>query len=332
MAAAAVFDARVDKPVRQHELLDCIIRVYGSRVDGATAAPVKQNAPRQLHAVTVRPLNILLAEDNKINQQFATALLEKAGHSVTIVENGHQAVDAVRRADYDVILMDIQMPEFDGIGATREIRAMPPPKCIVPIIAMTANAMPGARAEYLKAGMDDYIPKPVEVSTLFAKLAHVAKIRALKNQRAGKHSQDDSRDVSDADAPARQEAADVPILDREKLTGLQTVLSAPAAHEFAVLYLADADFRVAHIEGLAQCNDLAGISQEAHVLVGTAGNVGAMRVSALAGELENACRNNDHRSARALAGRIKVAHIATSSAFHGWLDGTGAKDTASAVQ
>ena len=119
-------------------------------------------------------LNILLAEDNKINQRFATALLTKAGHRVTVAENGHQAVDAARHSDFDVILMDIQMPDLDGIGAAREIRELPAPKNRVPIIAHTAHAMSGARAEYLAAGMDDYVTKPVRPEILLAKLAAIA--------------------------------------------------------------------------------------------------------------------------------------------------------------
>jgi CheY-like chemotaxis protein len=96
-------------------------------------------------------LRILLAEDNKINQQFASFLLSKAGHVVTMAENGHQAVDALRENDFDVILMDIQMPELDGLQATRQIRAMTGPKSKIQIIAITAHAMAGAREEYVAA-------------------------------------------------------------------------------------------------------------------------------------------------------------------------------------
>ncbi len=88
---------------------------------------------------------------------FMAALLRKAGHTVTTVENGNQAVASVRDGNYDVVLMDVQMPELDGVEATRQIRTLPPPKHLVPIIALTANAMSGAKEEYLAAGMDDFV-------------------------------------------------------------------------------------------------------------------------------------------------------------------------------
>jgi signal transduction histidine kinase/CheY-like chemotaxis protein len=120
-----------------------------------------------------RKLQILVAEDNAINQQLMVALLRNGGHSPTVVDNGHQAVAAVRNGDYDVVLMDVQMPELDGVEATRHIRALPPPKCRIPIIALTAHAMAGARDEYLAAGMDDFVSKPIELALLLEKLARL---------------------------------------------------------------------------------------------------------------------------------------------------------------
>ena len=104
-----------------------------------------------------RPLRILVAEDHAINQIFLAILLRKAGHTVTVVDNGNQAVAAIRDGDYDVVLMDVQMPELDGVEATLRIRALPPPKHLVTIIALTAHAMRGAKEEYLAAGMDDFV-------------------------------------------------------------------------------------------------------------------------------------------------------------------------------
>lgn len=115
-------------------------------------------------------LRVLLAEDNKTNQMFVNALLTKAGHQVVVTTNGHEAVDAMRREDFDVVLMDVEMPELDGLQATQQIRAMEMPKSQIPIIALTAHAMSGAREEYLAAGMDDYLVKPVHPALLLAKL------------------------------------------------------------------------------------------------------------------------------------------------------------------
>jgi signal transduction histidine kinase/DNA-binding response OmpR family regulator len=176
-----LLDAKIEKPVRQHELLDCLIRLHG--VGQPVSAPAEKTASGGA-GQPVRGLKILVAEDNKINQKYADALLGSCGHTVHMVENGLQAVDAVRRDDYDVVLMDIQMPELDGIGATREIRALGQPKCNIPIIALTANAMTGDEKHYLESGMDAYVSKPIRPVELFQKLAEVVVRPAAGNAKA----------------------------------------------------------------------------------------------------------------------------------------------------
>ena len=123
--------------------------------------------------VSSRPLRVLVAEDNETNQRVIASLLASFGHSSIIVPDGAQAVAAVSSGDFDVILMDVQMPVMDGPTATRHIRALGGRASMLPVIALTANAMPGQRAEYLAAGMTDYVSKPIDVATLFAALAKV---------------------------------------------------------------------------------------------------------------------------------------------------------------
>ena len=115
-------------------------------------------------------LRILLAEDNPVNQKLAVILLTKAGYSVDVVDNGARAVDAVVNQNYNVVLMDVQMPELDGLEATRRIRKLEAPGRHVPIIAVTAHAMQGDRERCLEAGMDDYISKPLQRQELLAAL------------------------------------------------------------------------------------------------------------------------------------------------------------------
>ena len=111
-------------------------------------------------------MRILLAEDNPVNQRVAAAILTRAGHRVDTVANGIEAINAVKTVTYDVILMDVQMPEMDGVAATKVIRAFAGEKRNIPIIAITANAMAGDREEYLEAGMNDYLPKPFKPNEL----------------------------------------------------------------------------------------------------------------------------------------------------------------------
>ena len=118
-----------------------------------------------------RTLQILLAEDNTVNQQVAIALLARAGHEVDIANDGVEALMLASQKQYDVVLMDVQMPNMSGIDATQKIRRLPGPNAGVPIIALTANAMVGDRDSYLAAGMNDYVSKPIDPGLLSAALA-----------------------------------------------------------------------------------------------------------------------------------------------------------------
>jgi len=117
---------------------------------------------------------VLLAEDVKLNQMLTQKLLARSGYLIDIAENGLQAIDALKNADYDVILMDVQMPEMDGIEATKQIRLLPGEKKFVPIIALTAQADINTEDELRAAGMDDYISKPINFDILFSKLSALA--------------------------------------------------------------------------------------------------------------------------------------------------------------
>ena len=118
------------------------------------------------------PLRILLAEDNAVNQKLALRLLERMGYRADVVGDGSEAITAIEDGTYDVILMDVQMPEVDGLEATRRIRATWPDRPIR-IVAMTANAMAEDREACLAAGMDDYVSKPIRVEELVAALERV---------------------------------------------------------------------------------------------------------------------------------------------------------------
>ena len=116
---------------------------------------------------------ILVAEDNHVNQALVKAFLKKYHHTLDFAINGKQAVDMVQEKPYDLILMDIQMPEVDGLMATAMIRELPAPLCNIPIIAVTANTLNMQKQDYLNAGMDGFVPKPIQLSELMETIREV---------------------------------------------------------------------------------------------------------------------------------------------------------------
>ncbi|MEX2009145.1 MAG: response regulator, partial [Dongiaceae bacterium] len=169
--AAVGFAAALSKPVAAVRLFETLAHLRaGTTVPSSPGAAPAGDDSRGVPAR--RPLRILLAEDNQVNQMLAVAMLGRAGHRVDLAGNGIEAVDAVHSRPYDLVLMDVQMPDMDGIEATRRIRAMPGKKACIPIVALTASAMKGDRERFLEAGMDDYIAKPIDRGQLLDVVAH----------------------------------------------------------------------------------------------------------------------------------------------------------------
>jgi CheY-like chemotaxis protein len=160
-------DLSLGKPVRLSLLRDALFQLVHGRTPEPAVATTAETTMRQLTGL------VLLAEDNPINQKVACGMLRKLGLTVTVADNGAQALDLLAAGHYDAVLMDVQMPVLDGFAATRElrIREQQDGRPRMPVIAMTANAMSGDRAQCLDAGMDDYIPKPVKLAELHGTLA-----------------------------------------------------------------------------------------------------------------------------------------------------------------
>jgi CheY-like chemotaxis protein len=163
--------AYIVKPIRPSELLDAIVKALGMSSEAPAKTPPA--ASLQVESAPSEPkLRILVAEDNSINQMLAVRLLEKAGHSVAVANNGEEAVAAVARETFDLVMMDVQMPVMDGFEATARIRQQEKETGRhLPIVAMTAHAMKGDRERCLDAGMDGYVAKPVQREDLFAAIA-----------------------------------------------------------------------------------------------------------------------------------------------------------------
>jgi len=167
-----LFNAYLGKPLRQSQLFDTLIELLAKdEAPQRAATPAKSSLDAEM--ATRHPLRILLAEDNVVNQKLAMRLLKNMGYRADLASNGIEAIESVQRQTYDVVLMDVQMPEMDGLEASRQITAKWPSDQRPRIVAMTANAMQGDREMCLAAGMDDYVTKPIRVERLIEALTLV---------------------------------------------------------------------------------------------------------------------------------------------------------------
>lgn len=194
------FSAILKKPIKPSQLYNVLIELFAA--DGGEIPRQKiQAAPlfdRQMGKE--HPLRILLAEDNAINQKLGLRLLERLGYRADVAGNGYEALDALRRQHYDVVLMDVQMPDMDGLEATRNIVSEWPSEKRPHIVAMTANAMQGDREMCLEAGMNDYISKPIRIEKLVESLNRCQPLTDAKKEVA---------DQSAASAGAVEKSTDV---------------------------------------------------------------------------------------------------------------------------
>jgi CheY-like chemotaxis protein/HPt (histidine-containing phosphotransfer) domain-containing protein len=268
----AKLDAALTKPVKQSQLYDSLMNVMAQR-------PVKPKAQsRAVFDVSMAermPLRILLAEDNQINQKLVTLTLAKFGYQADVAGNGLEVVSALERQPYDVVLMDVQMPEMDGCEAAGEIRRLWPgagPR----IIAMTANALEGDREVCLAAGMDDYLSKPISPQDL---------ARALTRAAA-------TGGASSAHPQASDEKGGS-VID---LTGLMDTLGEGGDLVFPELVRDFLDQSVQLIEeanGARRRGDSVTLERSAHTLKSIARAFGASRLADLCESLESAAKRGD---------------------------------------
>ena len=275
-AEEAGIECYVTKPVRPSQLYDCLAAmVNGAPATAATPAP---SPNRSLEGLTGR---ILLVEDNAVNQQVARSLLKALGCPVEVANNGQEALQAIELAAYDMVLMDCQMPEMDGLTATRLIRERerdnPGAARHVPIIALTANAFDSDREACLAAGMDDYLSKPYNLGQLRAILN-----RWLPRREPTQDCQDD------AFPPLPEPTGDqTPTLDPTALAAIETLPDgAVSLTKMLRRYLDSTPTLMAQLRQGLERNDHAAIRLAAHTLKGSSATVGAQRLAALSQEIE----------------------------------------------
>jgi PAS domain S-box-containing protein len=280
------------KPIKQSQLFDIIITVLSRQSTPSERKLGKIVTRHTLAEEKRRRIRLLLAEDNPMNQKLAIALLKRAGYWVDAVENGRMVIQSLGSKSYDLILMDVQMPEMDGLEATRAIREAEGEKCHTPIVAMTAHAMKGDRERCLEAGMDDYISKPIEPQEL---------LKAINKWTAS----------------ARQQET---MVEPDELQVDHRLESAPLDHEAALIrFDGDKEFfrqmlqeflnyvpnQLKSLSEAAKRDDAKLVEREAHSIKGAAANIGANGMADLSLKLELMGRTGDLSRAQEMMDKLK---------------------------
>jgi PAS domain S-box-containing protein len=271
------FAAYLNKPIKPSQLFDALISVLADR---PIHVRERGGARSELDPEMARrhPLRILLAEDNVVNQKVALRLLGQLGYRADVAANGLEAIDAIERQPYDVILMDVQMPELDGFEASREINRRWPGERRPRIVAMTANAMQGDRERCVAAGMDDYVSKPIRVEELVAALERCQgrqETRALGAPPVG---------VAASETPA------IGAIDRPTFDRLTATMGGQFVAELIDTFGEDARELIATLRRALAVTDLDAFRRAAHSLKSNAETLGATSLAALARELEALAR------------------------------------------
>jgi PAS domain S-box-containing protein len=278
---SAEFAAFLTKPIRGSQLHATVAAVLGAGTAGAQAP--RDREPRST-ATTRAPLRVLLVEDNAVNRQLALRLLDKLGHQADVAVNGLEALEALRQRPYEVVLMDVEMPEMDGLETARRIHRLWPPRERPRIIAMTANAMQGDREICLAAGMDDYLSKPIDPDELSAALS-----RGSVQDR-----------VLDPEALARVGVE----------TGDQAFLS-----ELIETFLRDAPVLLDALRGALETAEIQQLRRAAHTLKSNGRVFGATTLAELCQELEAMANANHLGGAHRLVGQIEEEYARVECAL-----------------
>jgi len=289
------FVAQVSKPIWKSSLRDCLLRaldrkprIQAASVPSADSVPATDSQPAASQAAGRG--RVLIVEDNPTNQEVAVAILHKLGYETEVADNGELAIRALQAGDFDVVLMDCEMPQMDGYEATRRIRSGLDGvrNRDIPIVALTASAMTSDRDRCFRAGMSDYVSKPVDPQQLATVLARWT--------APSKHSSQQPR----ASAPTA-----APVFDEKEL--LERLMGdRKLAHKLVDSFVQDLPGKLASLDGLIQAADSAKIRAAAHALKGASANLSARCLKELAVQMQDAATSNDLRRCAVLAANLQT--------------------------
>ena len=283
---SGVFSAQLAKPLKASQLFNALLQVLtagGARVETAEVPAHGEHA--------MSSLRILLAEDNAMNRKVALGLLKRLGYSADVASNGLEALDALEQQPYDVVLMDVQMPELDGLDATRRICEQWPPESRPHIIAMTANALPEDREACFAAGMNDYVAKPVRADELASALKRA---QPLLMRGAG------SGQGGDAGSGQSESGLDAAALQNLRDIGGEEFLT-----EVVDVFLADAPGLVTDLRSSLERRDIEELRRAAHTLKSNGSTLGAMEFASLCRTVEQRAKDGHLDGVSRLVDRIE---------------------------
>jgi two-component system sensor histidine kinase/response regulator len=299
------------KPVKQSQLFDTIITLWGRQKTVVKEKPIPIVTRHTIAEQKHQRVRILVAEDNPMNQKLVVILLKKAGYSVDAVENGRRAIQSLKLKAYDLILMDVQMPEMKGFEATQLIREMEGEAKHTPIIAMTAHAMKGDRERCLQAGMDDYISKPIEPQELFHAIDKWTK------------SHDSEKDLTpftlhlsplkeEKDIPTGSEIVETTCGEPVEPIDLESALrrfdgDKDFFKEMLQEFLSYAPKQLEKLAEAIKTGEAKVVEREAHSLKGAADNLGVKPIADIALRLEVLGRTGDLAGAEEIVSNLRTA-------------------------
>lgn len=313
-----LFRAFLTKPVKSSQLYNTLAEIFTGANAELWLKEREEESEYDAGLGSRHPLRILLAEDNAINQKLALLILERLGYRADIAANGLEALEALKRQAYDVILMDMQMPEMDGLQATRQVRSDFPAEVQPHIIAMTANALQGDREECLAAGMNDYVSKPIIVKQLVAVLSRAPRLPASPNTPESLPQSNTAANLEAKPEPPSPtpEAAVTPPppatsagspIDLTALDRLKKTLGSKAKGMFPVLlasFFNDAKKLQIQARQAADDGNAADLRRAVHTLKSNARNFGALNLGELCQQLENCAKEGDLENAAAQLAEI----------------------------
>jgi CheY-like chemotaxis protein/HPt (histidine-containing phosphotransfer) domain-containing protein len=288
------FAAFLHKPIKQSQLYNVLINIFGGQpITARWQGKNQQSSPNIPLLAEQLPLRILLADDHLVNQKVALQILQRMGYRADVAGNGKEVLEALHRLHYDVVLMDVQMPEMDGLEASRQICAEWPPGLRPRIIAMTANAMQGDREECLAAGMDDYVSKPIRRTELVEALSKCQPWVAGNSSREDEGNGDNGEVkqvkslLSISSDPSALSSPSSACLDAKILEGLRDV---EALDEVIDIYLETSPELFQNIRTAVVDADLMALRPAAHSLKSISGTLGAFILYDLCQQLETMAR------------------------------------------